>query len=193
MMIFKTVAAAFAAFVIVGAGAAAQHKPTDLPVEFSGTVNFVGPMGAVATTLKIHIDRYTEDRDREKLIAALHRNGYQAFLPVFRKVPVVGWVQIKEQKWDLRWARQEPLNAGQTVTVATDQPIYFVGGGNVEAKPRAGFEMAVIRLDVDTIGMGKGTFAAAARVKPSADGQNVEVEDYAGQPRPITTITRIFR
>lgn len=192
MLILRTVAVAAAVVALVGGGVTAQRKPGDVPVDFSASVQATGALGAIATTLKVHIDRYTEDRDRTALLAALTKNGYQAFLPVFRKVPVVGYVQIKDQKWDLRWAYQQQTNGRQTVTVATDKPIYFFGGGSADAKPRAGYELAVIRLDVDDIGMGKGTLSGAARVKPSGDGQAVEVDDYAGAPVPITTVTRIF-
>jgi len=170
---------------------AAQRKPSDVPVDFSASVQLVGPMGAAATNLMIHIDRYTSDSDRTTLVDALKRNGYEGFLPALRQAPVVGYIQIKEQKWDLRWAHQQTDDVRQTVTVATDQPIYFVGGGRPDAKPRTGYDMAVIRLDVDSIGMGKGSFAAAARVKPSSDGQGVQVDDYAGEPAEITSVKRI--
>lgn len=192
MLTFRTAAVAVAVVTLVGGGAAAQHKPGDVPVDFTASVNATGPLGAVATTLKIHIDHYTEDRDRTALLAALTKNGYQAFLPAFRKVPIAGYVQIKDQKWDLRWASQQQANQRQTVTVATDKPIYFFGGGNADAKPRTGYELAVITLDVDDIGMGKGTLSGAARVKPSGDGTGVVVDDYAGTPTPIATVTRIF-
>jgi hypothetical protein len=192
MLILRTVALAAAVVTLVGSGVAAQRKAGDTPVDFSASVQATGALGAVATTLKIHIDHYTEDRDRTALLAALTKNGYQAFLPAFRKVPVVGYLQIKDQKWDLRWAAQQQADKRQVVTVATDKPIYFFGGGNADAKPRAGYELGVIRLDVDDIGMGKGTLSGAAKVKPSGDGKGVEVDDYAGTPVPITTVTRIF-
>ena len=179
--------------VLAGGGAAAQHKPSDTPVEFSATVQATGPLGSVATTVQIHIMQYTEERDRKALLAALVKNGYQAFLPALRAVPTVGYVQIKEQKWNLKWAHQQPQDGGQAVTVATDQPIFFVGGGSPNQKPRAGYEMAIIRLEVDSIGMGKGTMAAAAKVKPAGDGQGVVVDDYADQPLPITMVSRIFK
>jgi len=171
----------------------AQTKPSDVPVDFSASVSFTGPSGTAATTLKIHVESYTSDRDRTVLLNALRTNGYQAFLPAFRKAPVVGYVQIKEEKWDLRYAQQQLKELGQTVTVATDQPMYFVGGGRPDAKPRAGFEMGVIRVELDTIGMGAGTMAAAARVKPSADGQGVEIEDYGDTPVKLTMVSRIMR
>ena len=171
---------------------AAQHKPGDVPVDFSASAQGVGALGAVATTLKIHVDRYTADRDRTSLVAALKRDGYQAFLPAFRKVPVIGYVQIKDQKWNLRWASQQTRDVGQTVMVATDQPMFFLGGAGVNPKPRAGYELAVIRLELDTIGMGSGTLAAAARVKPNADATGVEIDDYAEEPLKLTSVTRVF-
>ena len=109
-------------------------------------------------------------------------------------MPIVGYVQIEDQKFDLRWAHHEEQGGGQVVTVATDKPIYFAGGGSPDAKPRAGYELAVIRLEVDGIGigMGKGTMAAAARVKPTANAQGVQVDAYADQPIDLKTVTRIF-
>ena len=40
--------------------------------------------------------------------------------------------------------------------VVTDQPIHFVGGGAVDAKPRAGDEVAVIQMQMDDVGLGSG-------------------------------------
>jgi hypothetical protein len=180
------------AMITLAPSLAAQHKPGDVPVDFSASAQGVGALGAVATTLKIHVDRYTADRDRTSLVAALKRDGYQAFLPAFRKVPVIGYVQIKDQKWNLRWASQQTRDVGQTVMVATDQPMFFLGGAGVNPKPRAGYELAVIRLELDTIGMGSGTLAAAARVKPNADATGVEIDDYAEEPLKLTSVTRVF-
>jgi hypothetical protein len=173
--------------------ALAQHKPTDVPVDYSANLNVVGAMGAAATSLMIHVNKYSTEKDRQKLLDALRTAGYQTFLPAFRKAPVVGYVQIKDRKWDLRWAQLQPSGTGTVLTAATDKPIYFLGGGDVDAKPRAGFEMAVIRLDVDSIGMGTGTFSAAARVKPNKDATSVEIDDYAGEPAKLTSVTRLFK
>jgi len=182
---------ALAALFMVGV--AAQYKPTQVPVEYSATVQAVGELGAASMIVKVHIDQFTAKEDRQTLVDALRRNGYQAFLPAFKKVPVIGYLSIKDQKWDLRWAQQEVKDLGQVVTVATSTPVYFAGGGQVDAKPRAGYEMAIMRLDVDTIGMGKGTFAPAARVKPNADASGVDIDDYGGKPLPVTMVTRLMK
>ncbi len=179
--------------LMVGAlAAASQTKPTDVPADFSASVQIAGVMGAAATTLKIHIDKYTSESDRTTIVNALRTNGYQAFLPAFRKLPVIGYIQIKDQKWNLKWAAFEPRDLGAHIMLATDQPVYFAGGGQADAKPRAGYELSVTEMDIDTIGMGKGTFAGAARVKPSPDGKGVTVDDYAGKPAQLTMITRVL-
>lgn len=172
---------------------ARQYKPSTVPVEYSASVQAVGALGAVATTVQVHIDRFTAEKDRTTLVNALKTGGYAAFLPALKKAPVVGYLAVKDQKWDLRWAHQQVKDLGQAITVATDKPVYFAGGGAADAKPREGFDMAVIRLDVDTIGMGKGTFATAAKVKPNADASGVEVDDYGGQPLQITMVSRILK
>jgi len=174
------------------ATAAMQYKPTDVPVEYSATVQAVGELGAAAAYVKVHIDRFTPERDRKELVAGL-KTGYDTFLPALKKAPVVGYIEVKDKKWQLRWAHQDLRDMGQVVTVATAEPIFFAGGGRADAKPRAGYDMAVIRLDLDTIGMGKGTFASAARVKPNADATGVDIDDYGGTPMPITTVTRLIR
>lgn len=188
----------FFSFIIVVAAALTtvvqgQHKPGDVPVDYSASVHLVGPLGAAATTMKVHIDAYTTEPNRTKLLTALRTNGYQAFLPAFKAMPVVGYIEIKEQKWDLKWAHLEPRDKGSIVTAATDKPIFFAGGGTVDPKPRTGYEMAIVRMELDTIGMGKGSFSGAARVKPSAGATNVEVDDYANQPATITAVTRVFK
>jgi hypothetical protein len=172
---------------------ARQYKPTTVPVEYSATIQAVGTLGAVASAVKVHIDRFTADKDRTMLVNTLKTSGYQAFLPALKKAPIVGYITVKTQKWNLRWAHQEVKDLGQTITVATDTPVYFAGGGAADAKPREGYEMAIIRLEVDTIGMGKGLFATAARVKANANATGVEVDDYGGEPMPITMVTRLLQ
>ena len=65
--------------------------------------------------------------------------------------------------------------------LGTDHPIFFIGAGAPDAKPRTGYEVAVIELDIDAAGNGTGTMAAAARVRPAPDG-GVTVDDYAAEP-----------
>ncbi len=73
--------------------------------------------------------------------------------------------------------------------LVTDRPIFFVGGGRAEPRPRAGYEVAVIQMEVDNVGLGSGTMAAAARVKPG-DETGVQIDDYADEPIKLVTVVR---
>ena len=115
--------------------------------------------------------------------------GYAAFLTALRKAPEVGSVAFNDRKWAIRWARERPTTNGRMIVLVTDQPIHFVGGGAIDAKPRAGYDVAVIQMTVDDVGLGKGTMAAAARVKPDGEA-GVVIDDYADQPIALTSVVR---
>ena len=146
--------------------------------------------GSAATYIDIHIDSYTRDADREKLTQALKTGGYPALLTAVRAAPAVGTVTAGKQTFTIRFAREQRTGDNKrTISVVTDKPMYFVGGGNVDAKPRAGYELAAMQFDMDDAGMGQGTMAAAARIKPGEPNGFV-IDDYADQPIKLVSISR---
>ena len=184
---------------LAAVGAAHWADAAQRPRAYTAPETFVSPLqahsssGAAAATVRIQIDRYTPDADRTSISDALRHRGYPAFLLALRKAPVVGHVEVGDVKVPLRWAREEPTaKAGRTISLVTETPVHFVGGGRANAKPRAGFEVAVVRLTVDEIGLGTGTMAAAARVKPDGQG-GVSIEDYAEEPIKLTFVQRVIK
>ena len=160
------------------------------PETFTANLQAAGKTGgAAAATIQIDIQRYTPESDRTSVESALKTGGYPAFLTALRKAPQVGNVNFGEQKWAIRWARETRSEKGRTIVVITDQPMFFVGGGRVDAKPREGYEVALIRMDVDDVGLGRGTMTAAARVRPGGD-TGVQIDDYAEKPITLTTVSR---
>jgi hypothetical protein len=71
----------------------------------------------------------------------------------------------------------------------TDRPMFFVGGGQAEAVPRKGYEVAVIQIQMGAKGVGNGSMAAAARVRPDGDG-GVLLDDFADVLITLTDISR---
>ena len=120
---------------------------------------------------------------------ALRTGGYPGFLTALRKAPVVGYVEAGAKKFTVRWARVVPDGDGRTISIVTDGPIYFVGGGNPDAKSRAGYDLAVLQLKMDAAGIGEGTMAAAARVKPGGE-TGVIIDQYADQPIKLLSVRR---
>jgi hypothetical protein len=168
---------------------AAQRTTSNAPEVFTCQAQGRTGLAGVATNFEIHIDRYIAERDRQAMTDALTHGGYPAFVLALRKAPAIGQLRFGEQTFTLRWAREQPTQKGRAITVVTDTPVYFLGGGAANAKPREGFELAVVQIAVDEVGMGSGTMAAAARVKPDGHG-GVLLEDYAEQPIQLTFVRR---
>ncbi len=167
-----------------------QRLPT-APETFRAQANAASKDGAAAASyVDIHIDQYTRDTDRDKMTQALKTGGYPALLTAVRNAPSVGTVTIGKETYTIRWAREQRSGENKrTISVVTDKPMYFLGGGSVNAKPREGYELAVLQFDMDDAGTGQGTMAAAARIKPGGPNGFV-IDDYADQPIKLVSISR---
>jgi hypothetical protein len=162
--------------------------PAPAPAEtYTATLQVKGQATA-STTIRIELQRYTPDRDREPVENGLKYGGYPAFLAALRKARKVGTVTGADRTWTIRWASARPVPGGRKIVLITDQPMYFLGGGRADAKPRAGYEIGVIQMEVDEAGNGTGSVAAAAKVKPGEDG--VVVDDYGDERIEIAKVER---
>ena len=172
-----------------GSPSPAQSYKQTAPESFRANAQATEGVAGVAAAFTFRIDAYTPDADRESVLKALTTDG-AAFLTALKGAPAAGFVQAGDRKVTIRWARQQVTSGGgRHVVLVTDAPIYFVGGGAQDAKPKAGYDVAVIQFDVDTVGLGSGTMAAAAKVKPGGSA-GVQVDDYAQAPIKLVTVTR---
>ena len=163
---------------------------TGAPEMFSATAQAKNAAAAVAGTLEVRVNRYTPDFDRKTVEEALRLGGYPRFVMAIRNAPEVGQLVLAGgQPYAIRYARERVEAGGRTIVLVTDRPVFFVGSGRAGAKPRAGYEVAVIRIQMDGKGQGRGTMAAAARVRPDGDG-GVLLDDYAEEPIELVKLTR---
>jgi hypothetical protein len=174
----------------VWVGAQGTRSSTGAPEVFSATAHAKNATGAVSGTLDVRITRYTPDFDRKTVEEELRLGGYPRFLRALRSAPEVGQVVLGGgEPFAIRYARETLEAGGRTIVIVTDKPVFFVGSGRADAKPREGFEVAVLRLELDKAGAGKGTMAAAARVRPDGSG-GILLDQYAEQPLEITNVSR---
>ena len=192
MRVSRTLSPLVLAGVLWSASITAQSPKSSAPETLSANAQATNSNVGLSAVVGIHIERYTPDRDREAMADALRYGGYPGFLTALRKAPDVGYVELGGKKFVVRWAREQPAGQGRTIVVVTDQPVFFVGGGSVTEKPRAGYELAVLRLDVDAVGLGTGTMAAAARVKAGGP-TGVQVDDYGSEPLKLVTVRKSFK
>ena len=168
-------------FLVSAIGAAQSTKPT-APESFRANGQILGAAGGAASA------KYTSDADHEALLKALSA-GNEAFLAALKKAPKIGSVTIGKTVVDVKWARQKPQGVGRRIALCTDAPVFFAGAGAVDAKPTAGYDLAVVEFTVDSVGLGKGSMAPAAKVKPG--GVNgIQVDDYSGKRIDLVTVSR---
>ncbi len=174
-------------FLLSAAGAAQSTRAT-APESFRANGQILGAAGGAASAIEIKVDKYTSDADHEAMLQAL-KGGHDAIVAALKKAPKIGSVTIGARSADIKWARERPQGSGRRVAIVTDAPMYFGGGGAVDAKPTAGYDFAFVDFNVDSVGLGKGTMAPAAKVK--AGGPNgFQVDDYSGQRIELVTVSR---
>jgi hypothetical protein len=166
---------------------APARRPQTAPETFTSSMQGRTSLGAAAAGLTIRIDRYSKDAERQVITDALKHGGYPGLVKALRQAPAVGHLAIGDKTFPLHWAREQTTSKGRAISLVTNAPVYFLGAGSADAKPRDGFELAVVQLAVDDYGFGSGTFAAAAKVK--SDGQGgVTILDYADEPITLTFV-----
>ena len=172
-------------------GAQADPPTTGAPEIFSATAHAKNATGAVSGLLEVRLRRYTPDFDRKTVEAALKEGGYPKFVLALRNAPEVGQLVLAgSAPFAIRYAREKVDAGGRTIVLVTDKPVFFIGGGrSAGTKSRAGYEVAVLQIQLDGKGQGSGTMAAAARVRPDGDG-GVLLDDYAEEPIALTELTR---
>ena len=168
----------------------AQSWKNTAPESFRANGQILGMAGGAASAITIAIDSYTSDADHQALADTLKSGGHGAFVEALHKAPAIGKVTIGQRSFTVRWARTLPVGQDhRRVALATDQPVFFAGAGAVDAKPTAGYDLGVIEFTIDSVGLGKGTMAPAAKVKVGGP-TGVVVDDYSGKRIELVTVTR---
>lgn len=156
---------------------------------FTATAS-VKTAGGDSTTapVVISITRWTSDAERTTMGAAIKSGGTAALKKALDAMPDAGTIQVGERKTPLRFAYSRPVGAGRLVTVAAAQPILYLGA--TEAKPKAGFDVALATFQVDAAGKGTvGELAPAATVRMDANDAIV-VQDYGAEAIRLTAISK---
>jgi hypothetical protein len=185
-----SICALVVAVVLSGAMSPAQSWKNTAPESFRANAEAISGTAGVAAAMTFQVDAYTPDTDRERLLAALTSGGSPAFVAALKKEKAAGYVQVGDRKVTIRYARMQPAAEGKRrVVLVTDAPVYYVGGGALDAAPKEGYDVAVVEFEVDSVGLGSGSMSMAARVKAGGPS-GVQIDDYAQKPVKLVTVTR---
>lgn len=188
-MAVRTLTTALVVAAAVAVAAAQSITKPGAPESFRANGQILGAAGGAASTIHIQIDKYTSDADHAALAGTLKQGGYEAFVAALRKAPQIGSLKVGNRSVAIHWARELAQGGSRRIAVATAEPVFFGGAGAVDAKPTAGYDLAMAEFTVDSTGLGKGTMAPAAKVKAGGP-TGVEVEDYSGKRIELVTVSR---
>jgi hypothetical protein len=178
----RTVVAVLLTVGIAGAAAPAG------PETFLATATMATAGGVSATApVTIVVARTTPENERKALVRAFMTGGEAALRQALGGLSPTGSVRIgNASPTPARITLDRPTDKGRLLTIVTDKPILFVGGGFPDAKPKEGYGFGVLDIEVDAKGNGSGTLSPAAKVKV-AQGAFV-IDEYASQALRLTGV-----
>jgi hypothetical protein len=148
--------------------------------------------GAATTTapVTIVVDRKMEPSEAERMTGAFKTGGVAALRKALVGVKPTGTVRLGAgTPTPTRLTLERPTDKGRLITIVADQPLLFLGAGVPGAKPKEGYDFAIIDIEVDAAGSGSGTLAPAAKVTVK-QGVFV-VEDYAAELVRLTGVKKV--
>jgi hypothetical protein len=175
------------ALLVVAAPNASGQKSAET---FTGTasVETAGRAAAHAPVVLI-VERQLSQSEADRLAAAFKKEGADGLRQALVGLAPTGSVQLGGGKpVPTRITIERPTDKGRLLTIVTDQPILFVGAGFPDAKPKEGYDFAVIDIEVDASGSGSGTLAPAASITWNETA--FVVRDYGSELVRLTSVRK---
>ena len=145
--------------------------------------------GSASAPVTITVDRKMSQKEADSLAAAFKTGGAAALRKALGGTPPTGSVRLGQgNATPTRFTLERATAGGRLLTILTDQPVFFVGAGAPGAKPQAGYDFAVIDIEVDAKGSGSGTLAPAAKIRMN-QGAFV-VDDYGAELVRLTDVRK---
>ena len=132
----------------------------------------------LSTPVTVVIDRFSTDAQRAELMAALKQRGTAGVRDLVLLWKPIGSVRVGATNTAIRYAYSNTTAGGRLITVVTGLPIAFVGAGLPGAKPKTGFDLGLVLLELAAPGPGRGEIAPAAKIRLNEQGAIV-TEDYS--------------
>ena len=158
---------------------------------FTATATVKAAGGATANApVTIVIDRKTSDAEAERLRAAFTKGGAPELRKALAAVKPTGSISLgASTKATTRLTLERPTDKGRLLTIVADEPVLFLGAGTAGAKPKEGYDFAILDIEVSNSGTGSGTLSPAAKVTLK-EGAFV-VADYASELVRLTDVRKV--
>lgn len=161
--------------IVIVAALSAQSRPET----YTATAHVKTAGGAsVSAPVTIDVAGWTSDADRKQLAGLLKSGGDAALQKRLSSMKSLGTITLGKTPFDAKYAYAMTSSEGRIITLVTTTPMFFLGAGAPDAKPRNGHEFGVVTIEVNDAGTGRGTLTPAASLKMS-DADAIVVQDYS--------------
>jgi hypothetical protein len=189
MMLRQTLRNGVLSLVVSTLAVAPGYAQTTETFTATAAVKTAGAATASAPVTVV-VDRKMPQAEADRLIGAFKAGGPSALRKALVGVPPTGTVQLADGKAiPTRLTIESPTDKGRLLTIVADQPILFLGAGVPGAKPKEGYDFAVVDIEVDAKGAGSGTIAPAAKITVK-EGVFI-VDDYASELVRLTAVKKV--
>jgi hypothetical protein len=143
-----------------------------------------------STPLRIAIDRWSTDAEREKLMKVMMTQGADKLLDVLRDMRPIGTIRSTTSlAWDLHFSHRMPgKDGGDRIILATDRPI-SLGEAWYQSR-RMDYPFTVLEVHLPTSGEGDGTMSFATKVIPDEENNVIVLENFGLQRIRLTQVRR---
>jgi hypothetical protein len=183
------IAAAAATAVILGTPNVSAQNVKESFTGFAINMNS-GPRTAV---VDFTVERWSTDTERESLLEIItaERDPTDKLLRALQRMPKVGYIRTPDSlAWDLRYARESPLeDGGRRIVLATDRPIGFWEARNQPRTIDYPFTIVEIRLNKEDKGEGK--ILAGTKIYVDKKTKQIVLENYGQQPVRFNEIHKL--
>jgi len=180
------VAGAIAATAAISAVSSAQTMGS--PERYTAAA--INMNRSAAGSIEMVVNRWSSDKDRDRLMSVLMDKGADKLLDVLQDMPRMGYFRAPGNLgWDIHFARKLPLpDGGERVVLVTDRRIGFWEAAN---QPRSiDYPFTVIELRLNRDGEGEGKMSLATKIIPDKENNIVTLENYETQPVLLTNVKR---
>src|SRR5262245_47726329 len=154
-------------------------QPDRAPERFTAlAVNLESPRRVTTGTVEIVVNRWSTDRERDRLLTILLEKGPERLLDALQDTPRVGYIRMPDGiGYDLNFSRRtSDEDGGERIEIVTGRDFRFWEGINQPGS--IDYSFAVIELRINRDGQGEGRMSIATKIM----GKALALEEHATQP-----------
>jgi hypothetical protein len=156
---------------------------------FTATATVKSPTASASAPVTIRVEKFVSDADRDRIMATIKAGDGAATRAALAAMPDIGFIELAKRRTPVKYAYARSTGGGRLLTVVTAQPILFLGGAAPDAKPKAGFDLALALLILDGNNTGDGELAPAVKLKMDNAGAIV-TDEYGSEVIRLTGIAK---